>query len=321
MTPPAKGVKREATRSPLHEMDGVENLDPPSDEDMHLQVSARTIADIMRHEVQTGLSSVDTKLTSLQNDVRSRVEGIEKQLKNHAGRLEKMEQWLDSRNPTPRSCASDVSGKIEQQLADLQAQISSLRVDSSSVSRDTTCTMVVGGLQSLDGLHAATTWLNDTLARMSGPKHVGTYSKSKEWLGLLWAKFSSVGERDMAVALIRSANMNMGSDNVWATQDLPVPIRARKLFLMGLRWQLIQWGFVKQEIKIDDDFNTMHIGSLLVVRVTNKDDSLQCTWADTWADWTEFQESSELQELLVRSARTLQKQAKGQGKSKGRQAQ
>ena len=55
---------------------------------------------------------------------------------------------------------------------------------------------------------------------------------------------------------------------------------------MGLRRQLIQWGFVKQEIRIDDGFNSVHIGSLLVVRVTNKDDSLQCKWADTWADWT-----------------------------------
>ena len=58
--------------------------------------------------------------------------------------------------------------------------------------------MVVSGLQSLDGLHAAaTTWLNDTFAR---PKHVGTYSLSKKWLGLLWAKFSSVGDSDMVVA-------------------------------------------------------------------------------------------------------------------------
>ena len=37
------------------------------------------------------------------------------------------------------------------------------------------------------------------------------------------------------------------------------------------------------------------------MRATDKEDSLQCTWADTRADWTKLQESSELQELLARS--------------------
>ena len=32
----------------------------------------------------------------------------------------------------------------------------------------------------------------------------------------------------------------MGSDNLRATQDLQVPIRARELSFIGLRWQLIQ---------------------------------------------------------------------------------
>ena len=34
--------KRVATRSPLHEMAGVDKIDPPSNEDRHLQVSVRT---------------------------------------------------------------------------------------------------------------------------------------------------------------------------------------------------------------------------------------------------------------------------------------
>ena len=45
--------------------------------------------------------------------------------------------------------------------------------------------------------------------KMSGPKHVGTHSKSQDGLGLLWAKFTFVGEGDMAVALI-FLNMNIG---------------------------------------------------------------------------------------------------------------
>ena len=89
-------------------------------------------------------------------------------------------------------------------------------------------------------LAAVTTWLNRILANMKRPRHVGAYSKSTDGMGLLWVKFRSLASRDIVVGLIRSAAMKMGPNNVWATQDFPVPVKARKLFLMGFRWQLIQ---------------------------------------------------------------------------------
>ena len=41
-----------------------------------------------------------------------------------------------------------------------------------------------------------------------------------------------------------------------------------------------------QEIKVDDDFNNVHLGPLLVVNVSIKGETLQCAWADTWVDGT-----------------------------------
>ena len=119
---------------------------------------------------------------------------------------------------------------IEQQLADLPEQISNLRMDANSGSRQPTSTLVIGGLQTLEGVPAATTWLNRILANMNGPRHVGTYSKSNDWMGLLWVKFQSVAGRDMVVGLIRSPAIKMCPNNVWATQELPVPVKAKKVF-------------------------------------------------------------------------------------------
>ena len=87
--------------------------------------------------------------------------------------------------------------------------------------------MVVSGLQDLGCLHEATQWLDDTMANMSRPKHAGTHTKSNNWGGLLWVKFPSTAGRDMMVALVRSAGMKIGTANVSATQDLPIPVRAR----------------------------------------------------------------------------------------------
>ena len=87
-------------------------------------------------------------------------------------------------------------------------------------------------------------------------------------------KLPSTADRDMMVARIRSAGIKIGTANVWATQDPPILIKARKVFLMEFRWQLIQWGVVKQEINSDDAYAKMHKSPLLVVFMANKDDCL-----------------------------------------------
>ena len=82
---------------------------------------------------------------------------------------------------------------------------------------------------------------------MDGPTHCGTYMKGESFDGLLFAKFKSGLDRDTAFALFRTAKLKLDDTKIWATQNLPVPTRARNLFLLGLkRWQLGQWGFVKK---------------------------------------------------------------------------
>lgn len=62
--------------------------------------------------------------------------------------------------------------------------------------------------------------------------------KSIEFHGLLVAHFRTSFARGTAGALLRGRNMTTGDGRVWATQDLPIPVRAQKLFLLSLRWQL-----------------------------------------------------------------------------------
>ena len=93
---------------------------------------------------------------------------------------------------------------IEKQLVELQEQITVLCAEAASTQQEPIKVMVVGGLQDLGGLHEATRWLDDTIAKMNGPKHVGTYTKSNAWRGLFWVKSPSTADKDMMVALIRS---------------------------------------------------------------------------------------------------------------------
>ena len=109
-------------------------------------------------------------------------------------------------------------------------------------------TMVVGGLKGLTSLQQATSWLSDKLNALSCSPHIGTYMKSQTFQGLLFAKFKNTVERDTAAALLRSAELTEQGNRVWAAQDLPLQKRTRKIFLMSLKWQLAEWGFLKREV-------------------------------------------------------------------------
>ena len=315
MTPERRVRKREQSKSPLNELDD----EPLPTHDDSVGFSASAIADIVRHEIRMGISPLEARLTSMETVLGNRVDNIDQQLKNHGDRIEKMEALLGSKDATPRSRTSEYSLSVEKQIADLQLQIDGLRVSPKTDKPEPAKVMVVGGLATLTDMQSATTWVTNTLVSMRGPSIISTYIKSEKFQGLLFVKFASVVDRDTAVALLRSGSLKIGDSPVWATQDLPVPVRARKLFLMGLRWQLAQWGFWKQEIDINDDFTCMHIGKKMVVKVANGEGRLLFNWAEDWAQWAELQQSEELRQLIERSQTILQKHmGKGLGKSKSK---
>ena len=140
--------------------------------------------------------------------------------------------------------------------------------------------------------------------------------KAQSFNGVLFAKFSSSYDRDIVIATLRSANIKHDQHQIWATQDLPIPTRARKMFLLGLRWQLGEWGFVKREIEIDEHYTKMTIAGKTVVQVTSTNGELLVEWANGWAAWDEFQSCAQLQQIMDRAKVVMKKQGKGTGKSK-----
>jgi hypothetical protein len=144
--------------------------------------------------------------------------------------------------------------------------------------------------------------------------------KGQVFSGILFAKYPASFTRDLAVATLRSAKLAHGDQQVWATQDLPIPTRARKMFLLGLRWQLGEWGFVKREVEIDDHYTKMAIAGKTVVQISSVQGDLKVEWAHGWAAWDEFQSSAQLQQIMDRANQVLKKQGKGTGKSKSKDA-
>ena len=93
--------------------------------------------------------------------------------------------------------------------------------------------------------------------------------------------------------------------------------------MLGLRWQLSQWGtYAKDQIKIDDKTLTMKIGREPILAVSTPAGRVQLKWLnDEWSNWQELQESPELQQLITTANDSLTKasssQPEGKGKSTG----
>jgi hypothetical protein len=303
-------------------MDGIDEEEeipetPVESELVASPLTSASLAQIVRDEVRNGMNTLEQQMTQLSVSVPARLDSVEHSLKDHDIKIAKLEHVITSNSSTPRSNTNvEQLEKHDRELAALKLQLDALKHGVADRNPDVQKTLVLGGLQALGSLHEATQWLTQKLQEMNGPTHVGTYMKAAAFDGLLFAKFRSTYERDTAVALFRSANIQVGDRRVWATEDLPVPVRARKLFLLGLRWQLGQCGFVKKKMSVDDTYERLVIGGKVVVKVEVVNKDIQVTWADDWAAWQELQDSQEIADLCSRSKAIVEKPGKGGGKSK-----
>ena len=73
------------------------------------------------------------------------------------------------------------------------------------------------------------------------------------------------------------------------------------MFLLSLRWQLGEWGFVKREIEIDECYTKMMVGGRVVVTVASEGESITFQWMDAGAQWDDLQKSDELKDLITKS--------------------
>ena len=282
---------------------------------------------MVRAEIQAAVAPLESRLGNLQSSVDGRLSQVEGMIKTHDLRIGKVEGALDNflvNGKTMDETTATQVAQIESQLSDLKVQVDAMKVPTHTTASpshtDTKCTMVVGGLAGLKTLPAASKWLTDTLESLHGPIHTGVYVKSEDFNGLMFAKFRSQLDCDTAVATLRSAKLSVNGSPVWASLDLPPLIRAKKVFMLGLRWQLGQWGFVKRDIVISEDYSNMSIGEKVILKFTScVDGLLKLEWSDEWANWAEFQSSAEVQQLADRANAILEKQAKGVGKGKSKQ--
>ena len=173
---------------------------------------------------------------------------------------------------------------LQAQFDDLRNSLQQGGNTSNSPSQDIDATSaVIGGLQGLSTSEQAIQWLSDKLTSLSMPQPARIKMPSKEFKGVLIAKFTTPAARGQAIHALRASLHKPGEDAIWAKEDLPVHVSARKAFLNSLRYQLNKWDFVYDEMDIDAEYTTLTVGSKTVLKLTIAEGKLDFDWCQDWA--------------------------------------
>ena len=277
-------------------------------------VSLDGLAAVVRREIQNAIRPVEGKLASLHTVLNTRMDSMEGVLQQHDVKIAKLEDLI--RDHDGEKIRLEMQEKIDEKNWTCRNRLTNSEVATPCQLQMwrklwwlEVCKGLIPCLWPRNGWH----W---RWKELQGPMHTGFYMKTLSFQGLMFVKFRNGYERDLAIGILRSARLKHGDDNVWATQDLPIPVRARKLFLMSLRWQLGEWGFVKKEFEIDDLYTHLRVGGKVVLKVSTADGNLKLQWDDAWAIWGDLQQSPELQAILDKSKEFLTSEEREQERAK-----
>ena len=95
--------------------------------------------------------------------------------------------------------------------------------------------------------------------RVEAPSEV--FHKGDSFNGVLYAKFTSPDTVTKIAKAFDTHKYKVNGKVVWAKTDLPIFVRCPLSFLLGLRWQLLKWGYTKSEVKVDDKSLRLSVAS------------------------------------------------------------
>ena len=111
------------------------------------------------------------------------------------------------------------------------------------------------------------------------------------------------------------------------TQDKPLEDRTVRSSLLGLKQQLVEWGFGRGEVRVELEKGSGKMmvggkGGKEILTTSVKSGRLEVTWVDpTWGQWSELTGATEYNTLMGKAEERLGKASgtnkKGKGKGKG----
>ena len=238
-------------------------------------------------EAKENVKKVEAAVSSLQADVGS--------MKKDASAT--TTEWTAWRKGVESKIAAaqfkdtdeEVAPKLTQKLNDIEKELADMKSMGKPLMEEDGGIMVVGGVGTDGDENEAMAWISRHIKsfQIGAPEDI--YFKGDTFKGLLFCKFDRMETADMAIKEFKKLkpHFKVRSEvfKPWFKQDAPAMERAQVSFLLGLRWQLGEWGQSKKNFKVDEKTLTMKVNGKEVVRVSIQNDKFHVTWEDQ--KWTE----------------------------------
>ena len=160
--------------------------------------------------------------------MKQRLEKMESKVDGTMARIEKLEDFVQQTKENNTKVDQLIKEQMETCVREMKPnmeQSTRNNVDKKML------TAVIGNLDSLGSLAAAQAWLIEKLSSLNGPKATNIYVKGT-FQGMIFAEFPDQFTRDLAVTLLKTADLKRDGKDIWVAQDRnPVERAARNFFL------------------------------------------------------------------------------------------
>ena len=97
-------------------------------------------------------------------------------------------------------------------------------------------------------------WVEEKCTNQCRHKPNDIYKKGESFKGIVFAKFASQSDRDAVVQQFRTEKFEHADGvKIWSAPDRPLEIRAQTSFLFSLKKELIEWGFARASLWVDEE--------------------------------------------------------------------
>ena len=234
------------------------------------------------------------------------------------GDVEKIEVGLEAAKATAKEAKASVEAlriEFEQRL---HMGPSSLPTTPQLSARQ--ATILFGGFEK--DFDTACTLINSELDKTNAQRPTSQYFKG-EWNGLVFCRFDNGKTAEDIIRAFSARPMKQNHKNKTCKPDLPIDKRVCASLLLGLRRQLIAWGFDRRAVKVDDAIPVLSFSGKPVATASVKENKVVTEWIDTtWGAWQDLQEAPEFKKLVADNNNRLAKageSSKGGGKGKSKE--
>jgi len=263
--------------------------------------------------ITAGLAACNIEVEHAKGEIQRTKEQLNHNIETINVRLKILEGMKVDARPSGHDQQANAQIKsLEEQIK----KLSSARCASQASFEELQVTAVIGGLQGHGSLAEADQWVRDQLWHSWSPSPTEVYAKG-DFKGILFCKFPSTVEADVAVKHFKSTKYNVGGHSVWAKPDAPLLQRVVQSALFGAKHLMGQWGEPRSSMWIDLEESALYWKDEMALKVQVAGQTLNIENGPEWGAYFKAKEWDDI--IGVQEAKLKQNvKGKGGGKSTGK---